>query len=72
MNEITLGYPVRPLRSLRAARAAFHAIRERFAAWSARRRARLELLLLSDGELQDIGISRAQALYEFEEPSRRD
>ena len=39
-----------------------------FAAWSARRRSRAQLLTLGDHELHDIGISRAQALFEHDKP----
>lgn len=33
--------------------------------WSARRRERAVMLSLSDAELKDLGISRAQALFEY-------
>ena len=39
--------------------------------WAARRRARAALLALDDAALKDIGISRAQALYEFDHPRWR-
>jgi len=70
MNQLVLRYPVGTLRRLRAALVAFDKICEWLAAWSTRRRARASLLSLSDGELQDIGISHAQALYEFDKSWR--
>lgn len=64
MNPISQAHPAESFRSFRAAGVALHKVSERLASWSARRRAARELMLLSDGELQDIGVSRAQALYE--------
>jgi uncharacterized protein YjiS (DUF1127 family) len=39
-----------------------------YSKWSARRRSRAQLLSLGDHELQDIGISRAQAMFEHDKP----
>ena len=41
------------------------------AAWAARRRARAALLELDEAALKDMGISRAQALYELDHPRSR-
>ena len=71
MNQLTLVHPVRTPQWLRAARArrVFNRLGEHLAAWWAQRRARAALLSLSDDELKDVGISRAQALYEFDKSS---
>jgi uncharacterized protein YjiS (DUF1127 family) len=43
-------------------------LKEQLTAWRLRQRQRTMLLSLSDAELQDIGISRAQANFETDKP----
>jgi uncharacterized protein YjiS (DUF1127 family) len=73
MNQLRLVHPVRTSHLLRAARPrrVFNRLGEHLAAWWAQRRTRAALLSLSDDELKDAGISRAQALYEFDRSSWR-
>jgi len=39
-----------------------------FYAWNSRRQGNAQLLLLDDRELKDIGLSRAQALFQHDKP----
>ena len=73
MNQLTIvGHPVRRYHPVRTAFAALRALNEHLATWSARRRSRAALLTLGDAGLKDIGISRAQALFEYDKPFWRD
>jgi uncharacterized protein YjiS (DUF1127 family) len=56
----------RPIRSVSAV---LKGLREQLAAWRLRQREREALHSISDAELQDIGISRAQANFEYNNPS---
>lgn len=47
-------------------------VKKRWARWSAWRRQRAALMLLSDAELKDVGISRAQASFEYSSPYWRE
>jgi uncharacterized protein YjiS (DUF1127 family) len=69
MTQLTIArHPAHVYHPIQAALAMLGRVRERLAAWSARRRAYAALLSLSDRELQDVGISRAQALFEHDRP----
>ncbi|MGH7079342.1 MAG: DUF1127 domain-containing protein, partial [Acetobacteraceae bacterium] len=47
-------------------------VKKHWARWLAWRRQRAALMSLSDAELKDIGISRAQASFEFSSPYWRE
>ena len=69
MTELTLAPRAAPQpRPSHPARAALERLKAQLAEWSLRRRARTALLTLSDAELKDIGISRAQARFEHSRP----
>jgi uncharacterized protein YjiS (DUF1127 family) len=69
MNQFTASVHSAPAsRPIRAAFAALKGLKRQFATWSARQRERAALLSLSDAELKDIGISRAQAVFEHNKP----
>jgi uncharacterized protein YjiS (DUF1127 family) len=61
-------HPTHSYHPIQAAVATLRRVQRRFARWSARRRAYAQLLSLGDRELQDIGMSRAQALFEHDRP----
>jgi uncharacterized protein YjiS (DUF1127 family) len=69
MSHSTIAHrPAHSYHPIQATVAVLATIRHHYAAWSARRRSRAQLLTLGDHELQDIGISRAQAMFEHEKP----
>ncbi|MGH7121531.1 MAG: DUF1127 domain-containing protein [Acetobacteraceae bacterium] len=69
MTLMLVGELPRPETHLRGrASSVLGGIGARFEAWSARRRERRALLSLGDAELKDLGISRAQALFEYSKP----
>lgn len=69
MNQLVIGrHPAHAARPLRAVSGTLDWLKARAAAWSARRRERRVLLSLDDAGLQDIGISRAQANFEYNRP----
>lgn len=73
MNQIAMtAHPVPASRPMQRAFAALDGVRKELAAWSARRRGRRALLSLSEFELKDIGISRAQAQFELNKPFWRE
>jgi uncharacterized protein YjiS (DUF1127 family) len=73
MNQLTIvGHPVPRFQPTRVAFAALRRLNRLLATWSARRRSRAALLSLGDAGLKDIGISRAQALFEYDKPFWRD
>jgi len=59
-------------RPTHAAFAAFKVVKARLAAWSLRRRERAQLLSLGDADLKDLGITRAQASFEYSKPFWQD
>ncbi len=66
MNQMSVaGQPGHEIHLFGRASAMWDGIRTSWARWSAQRRERAALLALSDAELKDIGVSRAQALFEF-------
>ena len=69
---IHLRQPTLPYQPIRAALTTFKWLRQRGAEWSARQRARRELLKLDARGLADIGISRSQAAFEAEKPFWRE
>jgi uncharacterized protein YjiS (DUF1127 family) len=73
MNQIILTHRSAPApRPIRTAFATLKEVKERLVAWRLRQRERAALFSLSDAELQDIGISRAQADFESSKPFWRD
>jgi len=76
MNQMSVaGHPGHEIRLPARVSAVLEGIRARWEMWSAWRRRRAQLLSLSDAALKDMGISRAQALFEYTEyskPVRRD
>ena len=52
----------------RRLRAAAEGVVATFAEWRRRRRGRIQLALLDDHMLRDIGLSRAEAWYEINKP----
>jgi uncharacterized protein YjiS (DUF1127 family) len=69
MTQLTVArLPAPSFHPIQAAFATLGRVRQRLAAWSARQRSRAQLSQLSDHELHDIGITRAQAFYEHEKP----
>ena len=73
MNQLTIvGHPVPRSQPIRVAFAALRGLNQLLATWSARRRSRAALLSLGDTGLKDIGISRAQAMFEHDKPFWRD
>jgi len=69
MNQLTIARHAAPAyHPIQTALAILKHVRKRLAAWSAQRRAYAALLSLGEHELKDIGISRAQALFEAEKP----
>jgi len=72
MNQLTiLQHPALGQRAVRSALAILTRLGEHLSEWAARRRAREALLALDDAALKDIGVSRAQALYELDHPRWR-
>lgn len=66
MNALTLApHPVDGSRPVVGSASVLRGVRKQWARWSAWRRQRAALLSLSDVELKDIGISRAQANFEY-------
>jgi uncharacterized protein YjiS (DUF1127 family) len=69
MNQLILAHHSAPAyRSIRTSSAMLKGLKEQLVAWQLRARGRAALLSLSDAELQDIGISRAQANFESNKP----
>jgi uncharacterized protein YjiS (DUF1127 family) len=69
MSQTTIGrHPAPSFHPIEAAFVTLGRVRRHLAAWRARRQSRAQLLTLGDHELQDIGISRAQALFETDKP----
>jgi uncharacterized protein YjiS (DUF1127 family) len=69
MSQLTIArHPAPAYHAIQAAFATLKRVQRQFAAWSAQRRSRAQLLSLGDRELQDMGISRAQALFEHDKP----
>lgn len=66
--EHALGSPRPETHPFGRASSVLNGIKARLDAWSARRRERAALLSLGDAELKDLGISRAQALFEYNKP----
>jgi len=60
--------PAHAYHPIEAAFAILSRVRRELGAWSAQRRSRAQLLTLGEHELKDIGISRAQALFEHDQP----
>jgi uncharacterized protein YjiS (DUF1127 family) len=52
----------------RPIRAALAGLKAQLATWSARQRQRAAVLALSDAALKDLGISRAQAAFDYNRP----
>lgn len=69
MNQLVLARPpgVSP-RLLCRLSVVLKDVKAQWAAWRMRQRERAALLSLSDAELQDIGISRAQANFQYNRP----
>jgi uncharacterized protein YjiS (DUF1127 family) len=55
-------------RPARAALAGLAGLKAQLATWSARQRQRAAALALSDAELKDLGISRAQVAFDHNKP----
>jgi len=73
MNQLILAHRSAPApRSIRTASAMLKGLKEQLAAWRLRQQGRAALSSLSDAELQDIGISRAQANFESNKPFWQD
>ena len=69
MSQSTIArHPAPTFHPIQVALATLGRVRQQLAAWSARRQERAQLLTLDDHELKDIGISRAQALFEHDQP----
>jgi uncharacterized protein YjiS (DUF1127 family) len=69
MSHTTIArHPAHTHHPIEAAFAALGRLRQRLAAWNARRQANAQLLTLDDHELKDIGLSRGQALFEHDKP----
>ncbi len=69
MNTLSIARtPAHPPRAVRAALAALAGLKAQLATWSARQRQRAAALALSDAELKDLGISRAQAAFDHDKP----
>ena len=69
MNQMAItARPGHDFRPIRAASVMLGGVRKELAAWTARRRGRRALLSLSEYELKDIGVSRAQAQFELSKP----
>jgi uncharacterized protein YjiS (DUF1127 family) len=67
MNQLILVHRSAPAsQPIRTVSAMLKGLKEQLTAW--RQRQRAVLLSLSDAELQDIGISRAQANFETDKP----
>jgi uncharacterized protein YjiS (DUF1127 family) len=69
MNQLVLVHRSAPASPpIRTASAMLGGLKEQLAVWRSRQRQRAALLSLSDADLQDIGISRAQANFETNKP----
>jgi uncharacterized protein YjiS (DUF1127 family) len=69
MNQLVLVHRSAPASPpIRTASAMLKGLKEQLAVWRSRQRQRAALLSLSDADLQDIGISRAQANFETNKP----
>ena len=69
MNQLILVHRSAPAsQPIRTVFAMLKGLKEQLTAWRLRQRQRTVLLSLSDAELQDIGISRAQANFETDKP----
>ena len=69
MNTLSIARsPAHAPRPVRAALAALAGLKARLATWAARQRQRAAALALSDAELKDLGISRAQAAFDHNKP----
>ena len=69
MSQLIIArHPAHAYHPIQAAFTILGRVRQQLAAWSARRQERAQLLTLDDHELKDIGISRAQALFEHDQP----
>lgn len=72
MNQLTISHhSTLGHRAAYAVRATFTRLGAQLSTWAERRRARAALLELDDAALKDMGISRAQALYELDHPRSR-
>lgn len=74
MNALTMiRHPVNESRPFAQGSASvLQVVKEHWARWKAWRRQRAALMSLSDVELKDIGISRAQASFEYSSPYWRE
>lgn len=73
MNQLILARRSAPAsRPFRTVSAMLKGLKEQLAAWRLRQHQRAVLLSLGDAELQDIGVSRAQANFESNKPFWRD
>ena len=69
MSQLILVHRSAPAsQPIRTVSAMLKGLKEQLTAWRLRQRQRTMLLSLSDAELQDIGISRAQANFETDKP----
>lgn len=69
MNQLLIAsHQMQVSRPGHVALAALDVLRKRVATWSARQRGRRALLSFDEAALKDIGISRAQADFEYNKP----
>ncbi len=69
MTQLVLAHRAEPFsRHVRTTSVVLRVVMARVGAWRLRQRQRALLASLSDTELQDIGVSRAQANFEAEKP----